>query len=510
MSFARPERREILVTGALAFLWLAALAWVRPLMLPDEGRYVGVAWEMIRSGHWLTPTLNRLPYFHKPPLFYWLTAVAVHCFGLHEWAARAAPLLGAWTGVMASFLFLRRWWHIDVARAAVVVLLCQPLLYLGGQYANLDMLVAGCITATICLLAHSAMCIEQGLPCGFPLRSAYVFAALGVLAKGLIGAVIPAMVIGLWLLSRRQWRPLLRLIDLPGALLALAVAGPWFVAMQGQFPSFLHYFFVVQHFQRFASGGFNNVQPFWFYPAVLTLSFLPWVPWLKPRWDKAWFSAHPRGALRGLLVIWAGSVLVFFSLPQSKLVGYILPAVPPLVMLLADGLETRRIPGGRGWWCSVAMSAALCIAAIVAVTVHPLKSTQVVAEALRQHRQAGEPVVMLENYFFDLPWYARLEAPAIVVDDWQDAGSRDNWRKELADAGVFAPVQAQSTLLSPAQLPQMLCHTQTAWVIGNASAMQRWPWLAQAEAITTVQNTTLWRWPGQAKAAACAGKPNAD
>ncbi len=55
--------------------------WLRPLALPDEGRYVGVAWEMVRSGHWLVPTLDGLPYFHKPPLFYWITATSLSWFG---------------------------------------------------------------------------------------------------------------------------------------------------------------------------------------------------------------------------------------------------------------------------------------------------------------------------------------------------------------------------------------------------------------------------------------------
>src|SRR6476659_9026789 len=76
-------------------LWLIATAWARPLMLPDEGRYVGVAWEMLRSGDWLTPTLNSLPYFHKPPLFYWITAAMLWLVGNQEWAGRVAPWLGA-------------------------------------------------------------------------------------------------------------------------------------------------------------------------------------------------------------------------------------------------------------------------------------------------------------------------------------------------------------------------------------------------------------------------------
>jgi len=132
----------------LSFAWLALLAWPRPLMLPDEGRYVGVAWEMMRSGDWLVPTLNGLPYFHKPPLFYWVTAAAMSVFGPGDWAARTAPLLGAWAGAMAVFLFVRRWWGESTARLTLVVLLAQPLFYIGGQFANLDMLVAGCITWT--------------------------------------------------------------------------------------------------------------------------------------------------------------------------------------------------------------------------------------------------------------------------------------------------------------------------------------------------------------------------
>ena len=71
--------------------WLLATAWIRPLALPDEGRYVGVAWDMLGSGDWLVPRLDSLPYFHKPPLFYWITACSLAVFGPSEWAARAAP-----------------------------------------------------------------------------------------------------------------------------------------------------------------------------------------------------------------------------------------------------------------------------------------------------------------------------------------------------------------------------------------------------------------------------------
>ncbi|HEY9460708.1 MAG TPA: hypothetical protein VIR04_07905, partial [Paralcaligenes sp.] len=70
------------------FLWLAATTWTRPLLLPDEGRYVGVAWSMLDVGQFSVPRLDGLPFFHKPPLFYWITALAMQCFGANEWAAR--------------------------------------------------------------------------------------------------------------------------------------------------------------------------------------------------------------------------------------------------------------------------------------------------------------------------------------------------------------------------------------------------------------------------------------
>ena len=95
MSHARAGWRRDAALAALLLCALAALAGLRPLMLPDEGRYAGVAWEMLRSGDWLTPRLDGLPYFHKPPLFYWIDAAAMAMVGANPWAARAAPLLGA-------------------------------------------------------------------------------------------------------------------------------------------------------------------------------------------------------------------------------------------------------------------------------------------------------------------------------------------------------------------------------------------------------------------------------
>jgi len=490
-----PRARSAWGLLALAVAWLAATAWMRPLMLPDEGRYASVAWQMLRSGDWLTPTLDGLPFFHKPPLFYWITGAALAAFGSVEIAARAASIAGAVLGAMALYLFTRRWGGEAAARRALAVLLVQPLCFIGAQFANLDMLVAGCIVATVLALAHAALCFEAGAPYRRALWGAWVLAALGVLAKGLIGFVLPAAIVGLWLLLRGRWRTLRALLSPGGALLFLAVAAPWFWAMQQRFGGFLHYFFVVQHFQRFAGGGFNNVQPFWFYPAVLAPCSLPCLAWVR------FGRGYLRDPVRLLMALAAGVVVLFFSLPQSKLVGYVLPAVAPLAWLMADASRVR----GRWWTASLAASALLGVAVVAVLAADQRHTTRALGLALGMQHHAGEPVFMVKDYRYDVPFYARLTDPVFVVEDWDDprATQRDNWRKELADAGAFDGARARQLLITPAAWPQALCRAPVAWVLGASDLARTYPFLAQAQAVRTTGGQTLWR------VVNCAGMPNA-
>ena len=497
--------------------WVAFTLVARPLMLPDEGRYVGVAWEMLRSGEWLTPTLNGLPYFHKPPLFYWITATSLWLFGQHEWAARVASLLGAALGATAMYAFTRQWSSERATRASLVVLLAQPLWLIGGQFANLDMLVAGCISATIVLLAHAVLLADHGKRWRAVLMGAWAMAALGVLAKGLIGFVLPAMVIFVWLVLRRRWRSLFSLLWWPGILIFLALTAPWFVAMQQRFPDFLDYFFVVQHFKRFAQGGFNNVMPFWFYPVVLCASFLPWLPWLvRAVRRKAADESDTQQALRLLMLVWPMLVVGFFSLPQSKLLGYVLPAVPPLAFIVADGFLSK-VPLSRGtlrlWWGAAGLASVLSLGTLTWLATHPThanKSTQDFAGVLKAQRSPEEPIVMLDSYYFDLPFYARLTAPVTLVQPWDDPQlhRQDSQRKELADAGQFDKAAAADRLLLPDALPALLCGSATTWVLGPTSAQARYPFLEGATDMRHHNGATLWRVdrsrPAMASALGCA------
>ena len=90
------------------FALLLVLATLRPLGVPDEGRYGGIGLWMLQSGDWLTPRLNGIPFFHKPPYLYWLEAMSLATFGVHPWALRLVPALHAGLMLLALYLAARR------------------------------------------------------------------------------------------------------------------------------------------------------------------------------------------------------------------------------------------------------------------------------------------------------------------------------------------------------------------------------------------------------------------
>ena len=494
-------------------VWLALSLWARPMALPDEGRYVGVAWEMVQSGNWLVPTLDGMPFFHKPPLFYWLTALSLKLFGFHATSARIAPLLGGWLAMGSVCGLAWRWASPRLSRRLVWVTATTPLLFLASQYANLDMLVAGCITATVALAAHACLLrLEKNeRQARHALWAAYAMAALGVLAKGLIGGVLPAASLLLWLAWQRQWRLMLGLFSGVGLVIFLLLAAPWFALMQNEFPDFLHYFFVVQHFQRFAAHGFNNVQPLWFYPAVLLLFCLPWSlvgpwqllkTWRQPRAaanDSHYHASAPSEPtapaapkLVSLMACTTLTVLVFFSLPASKLVGYILPAAAPLSYLLTQSLSGLS---DRAFKITTALSGVLCLAVVAVFSVVAPKSMQPLGQVLQQVRAKGEPVFMWHHYYYDLPLYAHLETSARVVDAWSSPNIRDhdNWQRELADASDFAPSEVRN-LIETADFHQHLCAAPVAWILASEADAQSDPWLSQLKPVQSHNQTRLIRW----------------
>lgn len=436
---------------ALCTLWFLFWTWTHPLLIPDEGRYVGVAWEMVRSGNYLTPTLNGLPYFHKPPLMYWITSLGINLFGANEFAARLASICGVMLGIGSTYLFLRRWTSVAIASMFLVIAMCQPLLFAGSQYANLDMLVAGFISATIICLAHTVLLIQNQLPYQKYLLLSFMLAGWGFLAKGLIGFVLPAGVIFFWLISIGQWRllkPLL--VQKWGWILFAIIVLPWCITMQIKHAEFFNYFFIHQHFQRFSQTGFNNMQAWWFYIPVLLVSGLPFVYWIAKTLPKLTYSTHRD--IRRLAWIWLCLITLFFSIPASKLIGYIFPTIFPLALLAADAYyataENRW--KNRFWQYGNIAFLGLIAVAIIFVAFFSPKNQRPLGHFLLDNNIQPEQVFMGDAYFFAVPFYAQFTRPVNIISTWNDPTiyQVDNWRKEIADAAKeFHPEAFHQTLL---------------------------------------------------------------
>ena len=318
----------------------------RPLANPDEGRYSEISREMLATGDWVTPRLNGIKYFEKPPLQYWAAAAAFAVFGGEEFAARLyVALCGLLTVGIVGFTGARLG-SAETGVAAVLALLASPYFMALGGIVTLDMGLTLWTTATLC-----AFLIAEIAPDGSRSRrrwmtAAWAAMALAVLSKGLIGIVFPAAALGLHCLLRRDFTPLARLEWGYGLVVFLAIAAPWFVAVSYANPEFAEFFFVNEHFRRFLTASHRRTEPWWYFVPILLAGFLPWMFALPGAVIHGWRSEIlGRGpqSLR-LAILFAAFVLVFFSLSGSKLPAYILPAFPPLALVLGRYLVAAPAP----------------------------------------------------------------------------------------------------------------------------------------------------------------------
>jgi 4-amino-4-deoxy-L-arabinose transferase-like glycosyltransferase len=490
---------ELLLVALACVIWLGLTQGMRPLSVPDEGRYVGVAWEMLRSGSWTTPTLDGLPYFHKPPLFYWITAVSIKLLGANLWAARVAPMLGALLGMLSIYIFIRRWMSASIARAALLILATCPFFYGGAQYANHDMLVAGCITATICFAAYAILAMKQGDAYRACLIGAWCCAGLGLLSKGLIGIALPGTVILLWIVINKDWRFIPRLLWWPAPVLFAVIVFPWFIEMEKQFNGFLNYFFIDQQFHRFVGIGFNNARPFWFLPVALSLLTLPWFPLLLTRLRLPTASQPAWHASRTLCWVWLIFILVFFSIPESKLIGYILPVVSPLAILIAEGLTLQRFWHNAFSYqrlIPLILAAGLCVTVISYVAKnYDDNYTQSLAKAYVSQSQSNEPVVFLDVYPFDFIIYSQAQQPIPVFYNWDNPAilQDDKWQKELLEASYFATAEKKTILRARQDFSTELCAQPVTWIVTLQVIAKGTPLLDSAILIAKTADYGLYR-----------------
>jgi len=299
-----------------------------PLWEPDEARHAEVAREMAASGAWILPTLHGSPYHDKPVLYYWLTAAAYHVGGQGTEMARAVSATSALLTLLAVFVWAGSVWGVQAAALSALTLLTTVEFFALGRFGDLNMLLT--LFVTVGVLGVHGWANRDGRGPGLVLAA--VAAALGALTKGLVA---PAL-IGCVGLAQLWGRERLRLLRRRQVLLAgavfFAVAGPWYVLVGLHSPGYLRDFFVHHHLHRMVGGLRLHPEPFYFTILAAAACFFPWTLLLPAALHRA--LREWRDDATTFCALWAGVVVLLFTLPSGKLATYVLPAMPPLALLV--------------------------------------------------------------------------------------------------------------------------------------------------------------------------------
>lgn len=312
--------------AALLFLALAlfATAGLAGLFEPTETRYAEIAREMRASGDYVTPRLNGIPHFHKPPLSYWFVAAGFAACGVNEWGARLPVALVSLLTVACTALAARRGFAaLGVRPGLAAWLLGTCALFLGiGRALASDPFLAAAV-AGFWALAPSAW--------------APALLGLGFLAKGPVVLVPTVVVVLAVALLSRDRAPLARLGPARAWWLFAAVGLPWYLLVAASNAGLLRYFLADQIWARYATTEHQRGGPPWYFAAVLIAGALPWTPALVAGIVRSW---KDRATLESrLLLAWLLLPLAFFSFSGSKLPAYLLPLFPAVALLAARGFE---------------------------------------------------------------------------------------------------------------------------------------------------------------------------
>ena len=339
-------------------LWLlpaAIILWnlgYAPLWNPDEGRYAAAAYEMAHPfdgarPDWLVPHLNTVPRLNKPPLVYWGIAGAYGLFGVGAGSARAVSALAALIVLGLLYLWGARVWNARAGWAAGLAWASAVFVAAMGRIANTDMLLCSAIALALFGVfwaieseAGGGRRLEAGALAGVGLAAA-------LLSKGPIGVALPVLIALVYLSLTRSWKRAPWGAMGLALLVGIGLGAPWFLAVEARQPGFLRTFIFAENLGRFSGqeGFHKKTSPFYYLPVVV-LGFMPWTGFLLPMlagWREGTTLA---GRARIFAALWALIIVGFFSVSQTKLISYALPAFPALALLVG---------GTLGRWESVAI-----------------------------------------------------------------------------------------------------------------------------------------------------------
>lgn len=322
----------------------------RPMLAPDEFRYAEIPREMINSGDYTTPRLCGVRYFEKTPMNYWLTAGSFKLFGQNAFANRLPSALAVGlTALFIALLIQQALRDEKLAALAAMLYLSSALVFGVGTTALVDSVFTMFVTGTqglVLLALHETKFSKRKFAL---LALSGIFIGAAFLTKGFLAFVIPALTITAFLLIRKRWKEFL-LLPLPMLIFAALTILPWALAIHRAESDFWHYFVFVEHLHRATAGeAAQHSSPWWYYLPILPLGLLPGallLPSACAIGKKAWQNIISQDlylyALCALVV-----PFIFLSAVDGKLATYILPCIPPAVLLIAAGIQAYFNAGGQ-------------------------------------------------------------------------------------------------------------------------------------------------------------------
>ena len=324
----------------LALFWFGALD-LRHLIPSDEGRYAEIAREMVVSGNWIVPRYNEYLYFEKPPLQMWATALTFEIFGLGEWQARLWSGLTSFLTIIFVGYTVSKLWSTPLGIICAIVLAASPLWFVGGHFNSLDMGIAFFLSGALLSLMLALHAQAQSKTEMLWMLVCWSMMAMAVLSKGLIGIVLPGLVLLVYAVTGKDFISLKRLHWFKGLLLFFLITSPWFVMISQKHPIFIDFFFIREHFERFTSNEHQRSAPWYFFLTLLLVGFIPWLFHLPRAFMQAVTNRQDQSSEfkpLWLCFIWVVSITLFFSLSNSKLPGYIFPVIPALAILTGHAI----------------------------------------------------------------------------------------------------------------------------------------------------------------------------
>lgn len=323
-------------------------------MEPTETRYAEIGREMAVSGDWLTPRLNGISHFHKPPLSYWLIAGGIKVFGANEWGARfGAALAGAFLLWCVSRIArrVRGDGSAEIALAPLILASAALAFAMAHQLGSdifLAAAVGGFWAAYLDPDRRGGMLPWIALAAGFMVKGPVVF----------VHTVVPVIVAALW----TRDRPALRALgSWRGILAFLVLSLAWYVVEVVRVPALAHYWLANQIWGRYATSIHRRAGSWYYFIVIVLAGMLPWtVPSVAGAWREWRETARERDFPRAAVLVWALLPVLFFSTSHSKLPAYVLPEMPALALLATAALCAA--PAGARLWRATAGVFLLAIA----------------------------------------------------------------------------------------------------------------------------------------------------